>query len=138
MSASNFAVNASNVANVSMADLIAFYNAHSGKQVKKFSDRKSAEKRVNAIFASMSAPVHHVPEGFSSIFHPATAPVVKAQHAAFIFPKAADFIQATTAVALVGWDKVDTSTEDNADAEEHEESTEEHEESEEEEAARIA
>lgn len=43
------------VANAKTAELVAFYNAHAVKQVSKFADRKTAEKRVLALIADMTA-----------------------------------------------------------------------------------
>lgn len=37
------------------AELVAFYNAHAVKPVSKFADRKTAEKRVLALIADMTA-----------------------------------------------------------------------------------
>lgn len=36
------------------AELVAFYNAHAAKPVKKFADRKTAEQRVAALIATLS------------------------------------------------------------------------------------
>ena len=43
------------VANAKTAELVAFYNAHAVKQVSKFADRKTAEKRVLTLIADMTA-----------------------------------------------------------------------------------
>lgn len=44
-----------NVAAASMAELVAFHNQHAVVPCKRFSDRKSAEKRVNALIAELAA-----------------------------------------------------------------------------------
>lgn len=44
-----------NVAAASMADLVAFFNEHAVVPVKRFSDRKAAEKRVNALIEELVA-----------------------------------------------------------------------------------
>lgn len=42
------------------AELLAFYNANSGKDpVKRFSDRKSAERRVSDLLAAIPTPVQN-------------------------------------------------------------------------------
>jgi hypothetical protein len=38
-----------NVQKATMAELVKFYNAHAAKPVKKFADRKTAERRVAAL-----------------------------------------------------------------------------------------
>ena len=43
------------VGNAKTAELVAFYNAHAVKPVSKFADRKTAEKRVLALIADMTA-----------------------------------------------------------------------------------
>lgn len=49
-------MNASQVAAAKTAELLAFYNANSGKApVARFSDRASAERRVNALIAELAA-----------------------------------------------------------------------------------
>lgn len=57
------------VASATTADLIAFYNAHSTTPVKKFTDRKTAERRVTALIEQMPAPAKaaKVPEGHKAI-----------------------------------------------------------------------
>lgn len=41
-----------NVQKATMAELVKFYNAHAAKPVKKFADRKTAERRVSALLAA--------------------------------------------------------------------------------------
>ena len=41
-----------NITTATTAELVAFYNAHSTTPVKRFSDRKTAERRVAALLAS--------------------------------------------------------------------------------------
>lgn len=51
------------VVNASSADLVAWYNAHSGKPaITKFSDRKTAEKRVASMIMEGSAKPAHKEE----------------------------------------------------------------------------
>lgn len=46
-----------NVTTATTAELLAFFNANSGAAtVKKFADRKTAERRVSALLATMPAP----------------------------------------------------------------------------------
>jgi hypothetical protein len=46
-----------NVTTATTAELLAFFNANSGATpVKKFADRKTAERRVSALIATMPAP----------------------------------------------------------------------------------
>ena len=42
-----------NVSTATTAELVAFYNKHSDKPVKKFADRKTAERRVSALVAEI-------------------------------------------------------------------------------------
>jgi len=58
----------------SMADLIAFFNANSDKPVKKFTDRKTAERRVLAL----SGPVEPTDEEISAMVQAKPAPKGKA------------------------------------------------------------
>jgi hypothetical protein len=56
-----------NVKSATAAELLAFYNAHSGREsVKRFADRRSAEKRVTALLAerqfNVPAPLPEVSE----------------------------------------------------------------------------
>lgn len=44
-----------NVSTATTAELLAFYNNHADKRVARFSDRKTAERRVNALIAAMPA-----------------------------------------------------------------------------------
>ena len=44
-----------NVSTATAAELVAFYNAHSDKPVARFSDRKTAERRVAALLAALPA-----------------------------------------------------------------------------------
>jgi transposase-like protein len=44
-----------NVSTATTAELVEFFNAHSTKPVKKFADRKTAERRVAELIASMPA-----------------------------------------------------------------------------------
>lgn len=44
-----------NVAAASMAELVAFFNEHAVVPVKRFSDRKAAEKRVHALIEELAA-----------------------------------------------------------------------------------
>jgi len=46
-------ITAANIATIAMAALIAFHNEHAAKPVKKFADRKTAEKRVLALLATV-------------------------------------------------------------------------------------
>lgn len=41
-----------NVSTATTAELVAFYNKHAAKPVNKFADRKTAERRVNALLAT--------------------------------------------------------------------------------------
>lgn len=55
-----------NVAEATTKDLVEFYNAHAEKPVKKFADRKTAERRVNELLATLTptepeAPVEPTP-----------------------------------------------------------------------------
>jgi hypothetical protein len=50
-------MNQINVSAATTAELLAFFNAHSGTAaVKRFADRKTAERRVAALLAAMPAP----------------------------------------------------------------------------------
>lgn len=116
-------INASNVASFDTPTLLAFYNANSGvNSIKRFSDRKNAEKRVLALvdfLASKENPANveafvenRVAElnavgakGFEgeNEFDAAFKAVEFANNppvnsAGFLFPKAADFIDAVTPV----------------------------------------
>ena len=42
-----------NISTATTAELVAFYNKHSDKPVKKFADRKTAERRVSALVAEI-------------------------------------------------------------------------------------
>lgn len=42
-----------NVSTATTAELVAFYNEHANKPVNKFSDRKTAERRVSALLAGL-------------------------------------------------------------------------------------
>lgn len=44
-----------NITTATTAELVAFYNAHSAKPVKKFADRKTAERRVAALLPKTPA-----------------------------------------------------------------------------------
>lgn len=44
-----------NVQTATTAELVAFYNAHAEKPVKRFSDRKTAERRVTELMARVAA-----------------------------------------------------------------------------------
>lgn len=47
-----------NVSTATTAELVAFYNEHNAdKPVKKFADRKTAERRVSALLATTGKPV---------------------------------------------------------------------------------
>lgn len=43
-----------NVKTASIAELVAFYNKHADKQVKKFQDRATAERRVSELLATLT------------------------------------------------------------------------------------
>jgi len=49
-----------NVENATTKELVAYYNEHAEKPVKKFADRKTAERRVNELIASMDKPIAQV------------------------------------------------------------------------------
>jgi transcription elongation factor Elf1 len=49
------AITTINVAEATTAELVAFYNDHAASPVKKFSDRATAEKRVNALIETLNA-----------------------------------------------------------------------------------
>jgi hypothetical protein len=95
-----------NVATAKTAELLAFYNANSGKaEIKKFASRTAAEKQVTALisadFAAQGALNIDAQSEVDNIFA-SGAPQVTSENAAFIFPKAADFISAVNATnALV-------------------------------------
>jgi hypothetical protein len=62
-----------NVQNASMAELLAYFNANSGKPpVKRFADRKSAEKRVLALPASAAPSNERTAMNDSGAFRPFT------------------------------------------------------------------
>lgn len=42
-----------NISTATTAELVAYFNAHSAKPVKKFADRKTAERRVAALMATL-------------------------------------------------------------------------------------
>ena len=44
-----------NIANAKTAELVAFYNRHSGRNIKKFQDRATAEARVAALIEEVNA-----------------------------------------------------------------------------------
>lgn len=46
-------MNANQISTASTAELVAFYNANAAKPVTKFSDRKTAERRVAALIATL-------------------------------------------------------------------------------------
>jgi hypothetical protein len=48
-------MNSAQIAAATTAELVAFYNAHAATPVKKFADRKTAERRVAALMADMIA-----------------------------------------------------------------------------------
>ncbi len=51
-------MNTINVHTATAAELLAFYNAHSGRPVvRRFSDRRTAERRCTEVLARMAAPV---------------------------------------------------------------------------------
>jgi hypothetical protein len=67
-------INALNVGSVTMAELLSFYNTHSGlAAVKRFSDRRNAEKRVRALLAerqfNVPLPLPEVSEQDKSNIH---------------------------------------------------------------------
>ncbi len=48
-------MNSINVSTAKTSELVAFYNKHASKPVSKFADRKTAERRVAALLAELSA-----------------------------------------------------------------------------------
>lgn len=48
-------MNSAQIAAATTAELVAFYNAHAATPVKKFADRKTAERRVAGLMANMIA-----------------------------------------------------------------------------------
>jgi hypothetical protein len=110
-----------NIASASSAELVAFYNSrNTDKPVKKFADRKTAEKRVSAIIEAEAAngeTVKTFAELNAEIYAKKEENRINAEESseenennvrafafesegfpAFRFPKASDFIEATTAI----------------------------------------
>ena len=50
-----------NVTTATIAELVAFYNSHAETPVKRFADRKTAERRVQALIDAMPAPAPVAP-----------------------------------------------------------------------------
>jgi hypothetical protein len=70
-----------NTSAATTAELLAFFNAHSGKPVKKFADRKTAERRVNELLATMKAASSDSPTRAASIAQSWRDPATRASRA---------------------------------------------------------
>ena len=53
-------MNANQIASATAAQLVSFYNAHAAAPVKRFADRKTAERRVAALVAEIAPTVKAV------------------------------------------------------------------------------
>jgi hypothetical protein len=62
-----------NVTTASTAELLAFYNANATKPVARFSDRKTAERRVNALLVIMTQAAVR-PKAVQAEYKPGTCP----------------------------------------------------------------
>ncbi len=66
-----------NISAATTAELVAFYNAHAATFVKRFSDRKTAERRCAALVAAMPAPAPApapAPTAVLAAYTPGTCP----------------------------------------------------------------
>jgi hypothetical protein len=95
----NTQVTLATLANASLASLVAFYNAANPEAtVKRFASRQVAEKRVGAILEAEATKVDLFATKSEEPESEVKPEVIEvgANHAAFLFPKATDFIAAIT------------------------------------------
>lgn len=85
-------MNHEQIAAATTAELVAYYNSHADKPVKKFADRKTAERRVIALIETL-AP--------TSAEEPVDAPAAEEAPAPVIDKKAARAAEKAAAAALV-------------------------------------
>jgi hypothetical protein len=97
MQASNIVITLENVSEVEAIELVAFYNSRNPEaKVTRFRDRKTAEKRVMAILEAEKEQENNRSFAFESSEEVETETAVNPNPAAYIFPKAIDFIDAVT------------------------------------------
>jgi hypothetical protein len=97
MQASNIVVTLENVSEVEAIELVAFYNSRNPEaKVTRFRDRKTAEKRVMAILEAEKEQENNRSFAFESSENEQVETAVNPNPAAYIFPKAIDFIDAVT------------------------------------------
>lgn len=73
-----------NVSTATSAELLAFYNAHAPKAIRKFADRKTAEHRVSALIPDAPKKAVKQPKAASKPKAQAVAPATHATRSAAI------------------------------------------------------
>jgi len=92
-------MNESQVSNSTTSDLIKFYNSHSATPVKRFSDRKAAERRVLALIAEIKDKTMQEAEVKSSC--PESAKTMQEAEVKSSYPESAK--KAIAAAVSVSW-----------------------------------
>jgi hypothetical protein len=95
-------MNESQVSNSTTSDLIKFYNSHSATPVKRFSDRKAAERRVLALIAEIKDKTMQEAEVKSSYPESAKKAIAAAVSVSWQNPKTRASRIRRTAVSVEG------------------------------------
>lgn len=70
-------MNTVNFSSMTMPQLVSFYNRHSTKPVKRFSDRKAAERRCAELFSSLMIPADTVKVAHQKVEPSSARPVMQ-------------------------------------------------------------